>query len=119
MVNYYYKIQNEQMTQIFHSLADPTRRDILERLVMKDLTVSEIAEPYDMSLPAISKHIKILENAKLISRRKCGRECHMHLEKKTLKKGQDYISFFQKRWKSRLDNLSNLLEETELKGGDK
>lgn len=102
---------DEQMNLLFYSLSDPTRRGILERLASSQLSVTQIAEPYDMSLPAISKHLKVLENANLIIRQKHGRSYHISLEPKTLKAGVEYMSFYQKFWSNRLDKLEKLFQK--------
>ncbi len=101
----------EEINLIFHSLSDPTRRGILERLTIKDLTVTEIAQPYDMSLPAISKHLKILEQAHLIGRKKQGREYQIHLEPQALKTVEEYLDFYKKFWNTRISNLEKFLQE--------
>lgn len=112
MVNYLQQhTSEEQINLIFHSLADPTRRGILQRLARSDLTVTEIAKPYDMSLPAISKHLKILEHAQLIGRKKHGREYQIHLEPQALKTVEEYIVFYKKFWNTRLSNLEKFLQE--------
>ena len=114
MVNY--QQTNDQINLIFHSLADPTRRQILERLTKNPLTVTEIAKPYEMSLPAVSKHVRILEKEQLISRKKQGREYAIQLRPQTLQKAQQYISFYKKFWSNQLDNLEMYLDTQ--KGGD-
>jgi DNA-binding transcriptional ArsR family regulator len=110
MVKYMYQAPTEEINLIFHSLSDPTRRGILERLTIKDLTVTEIAEPYEMSLPAVSKHLKILEHAKLIGRKKQGREYQIHLEPQALKTVEAYIDFYKKFWNTRFSNLEKFLQ---------
>jgi DNA-binding transcriptional ArsR family regulator len=111
MVKYMQQAHVEEINLIFHSLADPTRRRILERLTTTDLTVTEIAEPYEMSLPAISKHLKILEHAKLIGRKKQGREYQIHLEPQTLKTVIEYISFYEAFWNNKLTQLEEFLKK--------
>lgn len=102
---------SHQLDQIFHSLADPTRRKILERLREKPLTVSEIAAPYKMSLVAVSKHLKVLERAKLIRRQKMGREHIIRLHPIPLKNGYKFIEIFKKDWSRHLDVLEKFLEK--------
>lgn len=112
MVKYTQSVSSEeQIDLIFHSLSDPTRRGILQRLAVSELTVTEIAKPYEMSLPAISKHLKILEQARLVGRSKHGREHQIHLEAKGLQKGADYIAFYKKFWNTRLGNLEKFLRK--------
>lgn len=99
------------LNNIFHSLADPTRRKILERLVEKPLTVSEIKKPFKISLVAISKHLKVLERAKLIRRQKLGRESLIRLHPQPLKEGYNYIESYKKEWMRQLDALEKFLEK--------
>jgi len=112
MVNYLqtHKSENE-VSLIFHSLADPTRRKILQRLTGQSLTVTEIAKPYDMSLPAISKHLRILEKARLIGRDKHGREYQIHLEPQALRTVEEYMDFYKKFWNTRLSNLEKIFRK--------
>lgn len=102
------------LDEIFSSLSDPTRRDILLRISMHDcLTVNEIAKPYleNMSLPAVSKHLKVLEKSNLISREKNGRSYSFKSDPKQLLKIEQYISFFRKFWNSQLDSLEEYLSK--------
>lgn len=96
---------------IFHSLSSPVRRKILERLSGKPLTVSEIKAPFKISLVAISKHLKVLERAKLIRRQKLGREHLIRLNPKPLKDTYKYIELFKKDWSRQLDALEKFLEK--------
>jgi DNA-binding transcriptional ArsR family regulator len=96
---------------IFGSLADPTRRDILSRLQLGQLNVSEIAEPYDMSLAAVSKHLKILEQAKLIMKRRKGKEQLVTLQPQTMMQAADYLKQYEQLWNERLDRLESYLNE--------
>ncbi|OGH15272.1 MAG: hypothetical protein A3C27_02210 [Candidatus Levybacteria bacterium RIFCSPHIGHO2_02_FULL_39_36] len=98
------------LNNIFHCLSDPTRRKILERLIEKPLTVSEIKKPFRISLVAISKHLKVLERAKLIRRQKLGREYMIRLHPQPLKEGYNYIENYKKEWKRQLDVLEKFLE---------
>ncbi len=96
---------------VFGSLADPTRRDILQRLLDGELTVSEIALPYDMSLAAISKHLKILERAALIIKRKVGKERVVGVRPGAFAEANQYIASYQRLWEERFDRLDTLLKE--------
>lgn len=116
MVNYLQpQTSVEKVNLVFHSLADPTRRAILQRLAGQELTVTEIAKPYDMSLPAISKHLKILEQAHLIGRKKHGREYQIRLEPQALRTVEEYLEFYKKFWNTRLGNLEKFLQKGEEK----
>ena len=106
MVNYTISLDT-----VFGSLADPTRRDILDRLRLGELNVSEVAEPYSMSLPAISKHLKILERAKLIHKRREGREHIVAIEPTTMRQAAHYIQQYERMWNERFDRLDKLLKE--------
>lgn len=111
MANYLSSFHSNQMDQIFGALSDATRRDILERLTISNLTVSEIAEPYHFALPTISKHLLVLEKAKLISKSKIGREYYVAFEPKTIQTIALYITFYTKYWNNELDNLENFLKK--------
>ena len=94
-----------------HALADSTRRDILMRLADEERSVNEIAEPYDISLAAVSKHLKVLERANLVVRRKEGRKylCRMNYE--PLVEVSELIKTYRKFWDARFDELEQFLEE--------
>jgi len=99
------------------ALADPTRRAILARLSMGSATVNEIAEPFDMSLPAVSRHLKVLAKAGLISR---GREAQWRpcvLETRPLKEVDDWLERYRKFWSGSFDRMEDYLAE--LTTGDK
>lgn len=105
------KSENLQLDLIFHALSDSTRRSILHGVAKKEKTVSQIAKPFRMSLAAVSKHLKVLESAKLIERRKEGSFQIIRLNPKTLKNADQWISYYQQFWGDRLDALQELLEE--------
>ncbi len=100
-----------QLDLIFHALSDSTRRSILQAIAKKEKTVSQIAKPYRMSLAAVSKHLKVLETAKLIARRKEGSFQIVSLNANSLQTAEQWISYYQQFWSSRLDALQELLEE--------
>ncbi len=100
---------NNNLDQVFFALSDGTRRAILSRLSEGSTTVGELARPFEMSPPAISKHMKILEKAGLIERRISGRKHHCTLSTTTLKTAEDWINFHREFWESRLDALDDLL----------
>jgi DNA-binding transcriptional ArsR family regulator len=108
MVEYTFPLDN-----IFSSLADPTRRDILERVREAELTVSEIALPYDMSLAAVSKHLKILERAKLVVKRRHGKEQLVSVNAQGLSDADNYLQQYRELWEKRLDALEEYLSVTE------
>lgn len=99
------------LDDIFSALADPTRRDILQRVAENELTIGEVAEPYDMSLAAVSKHLKILEKAKLVLKRKKGRKQLVSLSPYAFKDASEYLEWYRQLWEERLDTLDNYLNE--------
>jgi DNA-binding transcriptional ArsR family regulator len=100
----------DSLSATFAALADPTRRAILSQLAKGSASVNELAKPFDMSLPAISKHLKVLEKAKLISR---GREAQWRpckLEPEPLKEVDAWIGEYRKMWEARFDRLDAYLK---------
>jgi DNA-binding transcriptional ArsR family regulator len=105
----------DQLTTTFAALADPTRRAILARLASGESSVTEIAEPFEMSLPAISKHLKVLERAGLIAR---GREAQYRpcrLEAGPLKDAAKWIEHYRRFWEQSFDRLEVYLREVQKK----
>ena len=98
-----------ELDSVFKSLADPTRRDILRRVSRCELSVSEVAAPYDLTIAAISKHLKVLEEAKLIHKRKHGKQHLVTLSPPALKDASRYLAHYQIFWEKRLDRLEVLL----------
>jgi DNA-binding transcriptional ArsR family regulator len=96
---------------VFHALGDATRRGMLRELSQGERTVSQLAEPFDMSLAAASKHIKALENAGLIHREVRGRTHLRRLAAAPLAGAPDWLSFYERFWTDRLDALERLLRE--------
>src|SRR5450631_332756 len=100
----------QQNFDVFQVVADPSRRQIL-RLLLKDrLSINSLAEHFDMSRPAVSKHIKILHRAGFISIQDIGRERHCILKKEGFEKLQEWINFFDKFWQAKLEKLKSLLD---------
>ncbi len=95
----------------FSALSDPTRRAIISRLAAGSATVNELAEPFDISLPAISRHIKVLEGAGLIRREVEAQKRRCHLQADKLKSAEDWLEKTQVFWKQRLDGLDKYLNE--------
>ena len=100
-----------QLNATFLALADPTRRAILARLASGDATVMELAEPFDMSQPAISKHLKILERARLISRGRDAQRRPCRLDAKPLEEATQWLENYRASWEASFQRLGNLLEE--------
>jgi DNA-binding transcriptional ArsR family regulator len=102
-------MQTEQLDAVFAALADPTRRALLNRLTAGDASVAELSEPFAMSQPAISKHLKVLEGAGLISRSRAGTARYSHLEAEPLKEATEYMERYQRFWKTTFDRLDAAL----------
>jgi DNA-binding transcriptional ArsR family regulator len=94
----------------FGALSDATRRAILARLALGGATVSDLAQPFQMSLPAVSKHVKILERAGLVARRKKGREHHLSLRAEAMKAAAQWMEFYRRFWEDHLAALKYYLE---------
>ena len=104
-------MSSDQLSVIFAALADPTRRAILAHLAKGEASVTELAKPFEMSLPAISKHLKVLERAGLItqSRKAQWRPCQ--IEAQPLKDAADWIEQYRQFWEESLDRLDDYLHE--------
>jgi DNA-binding transcriptional ArsR family regulator len=102
---------SDRLSRLFAALADPTRRDIVSRLVVGDATVSELAEPYDVSLQAVSKHLKVLEDAGLVSRSREAQRRPVHLEADVLEQMTSWITRHQQAAEARYRRLDAVLAE--------
>lgn len=101
----------DQLSSTFAALADPTRRAILARLSRGEASVTELAEPFKMSLPAVSKHLKVLERAKLVSRGRAAQWRPCALRAAPLKDAADWVGQYRQHWEERLDRLDDYLME--------
>jgi DNA-binding transcriptional ArsR family regulator len=99
----------------FAALADPTRRAILARLALGEANVTELARPFDMSQPAISKHLKVLERAGLISRSRDAQSRPCRIETRRLKEATEWMERYRAFWDESFDRLDGLLEELKMK----
>jgi DNA-binding transcriptional ArsR family regulator len=106
----------EGLNETFAALADPTRREILIALADGDRTVSDLAKPFDMSLPAISKHLRVLERAGLVRREREGRVRRCHLERQPLAVAVRWITDYGRFWEESLDSLERLLAKQGSRG---
>ncbi len=104
-------MNSSQLDLTFQALADSTRRGILERLARGQATVGELAEPYDMSMAAVSKHLKVLEKAGLISRSKEAQWRRCRLEARPLGEVQKWVEKYRKFWELQLSQLDEYLKE--------
>lgn len=109
------KSQEEQLDRIFQALADPTRRAILKRLTTRERAVMEVARPFKMSLPAVSKHIKVLEGARLVRRTRKGSYSYLRLDGAAMKRADRWIEEYRKFWEQSLDRLEDYLKQEQRK----
>lgn len=109
----------DRLSAAFSALADPTRRAILARLALGETTVNELAEPFAMTLPAVSKHLKVLEGAGLISRGRQAQWRPCKLEPEALKTVADWVEEYRQLWEERLDRLDEYLTQLQAGGGPK
>ena len=110
-----YPMPQDRLSATFAALADPTRRAILARLALGESSVTDLAEPFDMSLPAVSKHLKVLERAGLIAR---GREAQWRpcrIEPDALKPVDDWLERYRRLWTERFDRLDGYLKKLQAK----
>jgi len=106
------KYLDQALDQTFAALADPTRRALLARLSNRDsLSVSELAQPFAMSLPAIMKHLDVLSDAGLVAREKTGRVVACRLTATPMRRAMDWLSHYQRFWSESLDRLAAFVEE--------
>jgi len=109
----------DRLDATFAALADPTRRAILARLAAGERSVSELAEPFEMSLPAVSKHLKVLESAGLISRGRDAQWRPCRLEAAPLKDISNWVERYRKFWEERFDRLDAYLREIQTREKEK
>jgi DNA-binding transcriptional ArsR family regulator len=106
---------SDRLSATFAALSDPTRRAILARLALGETSVKELAEPFDMSLPAVSKHLKVLERAGLISRGKEAQWRPCRIEPRALQEVDAWLEDYRRMWEERLDRLENYLRQLQTK----
>lgn len=104
-------MQSQQLDRTFAALADPTRRAILMQLMEGDALLKDLAEPFDMSVPAVGKHLKVLEDAGLVSRSRDAQRRPCHLEAAPLKVAVDWLEEYRQFWDARYRQLEALLAE--------
>ncbi len=98
-----------QLDSIFASLSDPTRRDILARVARSELSVGDLVKRYDLTFAAISKHLMVMQRAKLINKRKDGRKQMVSLAPDALRSADEYLEQYRQMWQSRYDKLDALI----------
>jgi len=104
-------LDDERLDAVFSALSDPTRRRIIARLSQGTASVGELAEPFAMSLPAVSKHLSVLERAGLVRRERDGRMQRCHLDARPLEAAGEFVEHYRIFWESTLDQLAQYLEE--------
>jgi DNA-binding transcriptional ArsR family regulator len=105
--------KDERLDAVFSALADPTRRRILLRLQRGEASITELAEPFDMTLPAVSKHLRVLEHAGLVRRRREGWYHRCHLEAQPLRTAVAFLERWRPFWEQTLEQLARHVEEAE------
>jgi DNA-binding transcriptional ArsR family regulator len=104
-------VQSQVLDRTFSALSDPTRRDILERLSTGPASISQLAEPIGISLPGVMKHVRILEEAKLVTTEKHGRTRECRIAPGDMDEVTDWIEHYRRTWEQRLDRLEAYLEQ--------
>jgi DNA-binding transcriptional ArsR family regulator len=104
-------VADDQLSRIFSALADPTRRDMVARLAVGDATVGELADPYDVSIQAVSKHVKVLADAGLVSQTKDAQRRPCHLEAEVFDLMTKWIDRYRQQAQERYDRLDDVLAE--------
>lgn len=112
-------MQVDQLSVTFAALADPTRRAILARLAQGETSVKELAQPFEMSLPAVTKHLKVLENAGLVTKSRQAQWRPCRLEATPLREVADWVESYRRYWEQSLDRLESYLMELRAKEKDR
>lgn len=100
-----------EIDRVFHALSDATRRDILARVIDREQSVSALARPYAMSLPAVQKHVAVLERAGLVTKSRSGREQRVHAEPDRIRVVRDLLDRYEDLWRHRVSAMDRLLAE--------
>jgi DNA-binding transcriptional ArsR family regulator len=103
--------QESELDRLFHALSSSARRAMLRRLSERDYTVGELAEPFDMTVAAVSKHVEVLASAGLVDKRHEGRTTLCHLNAASLAEAAQVLDYYRDFWQQRLDNLEGFLKE--------
>ena len=112
-------MSGDRLSTTFAALADPTRRAILARLCAGEASVTDLAEPFAMSLPAVSKHLKVLERAGLVARTRTAQWRPCRLEAGPLKDAADWLEHYRRFWEQSFDRLEDYLRELQQEGKDR
>lgn len=116
IVNHMVNYSENELNQIFSALSDPTRRAMLARLADTDMSVAELAQPFTISKPAVTKHLKVLEQAGLLSRHIEGRVHRCHIKTAPLEMASEWLSFYERFWNNKLEALDAYLNSEETHG---
>lgn len=106
------ELTDDDVNRMFRALADATRRDIVRRTLVTDVSVTQLAEAYDMSFAAVQKHVAVLEEAGLVTKKPRGRERMVRSDPERIRQAQHLLDQFELIWRSRIDRLDALLDET-------
>jgi len=107
------ELTDDDVNRIFRALADTTPRDIVRRTLVEEISVSQLAESYDMSFAAVQKHVAVLEEARLVTKEPRGRERMVRGDPERIRQAQRMLDQFEELWRARIDRLDALLEEPE------
>jgi DNA-binding transcriptional ArsR family regulator len=108
-----YELSDDEVDRLFRALADRTRRDIVRRTLLGEVTVSQLAGSYDMSFAAVQKHVAVLEGAGLVTKHPHGRERLVRGNPETIRRAQNLLDQFEHVWRGRIDRLDALLSDDE------
>ncbi|MDN6135552.1 MAG: metalloregulator ArsR/SmtB family transcription factor [Brevibacterium sp.] len=109
-------LSDDQVDLMFQALADRTRRDIVRRVMVEELSVSELADSYDMSFAGVQKHVAVLERAKIVSKRRVGRAQIAHVEMGAIRTVASLLSELEEMWRARIERIDGLLAQDEADG---
>jgi DNA-binding transcriptional ArsR family regulator len=112
-----HQLSDSAVDRIFQALADATRRDIVERILRREQSVSDLAQRYDMSFAAVQKHVAVLERATLVTKERRGREQIVHGNSETLRRAAELLDTYEQIWHDRAIRIGDILSDTE-KGSD-
>ncbi|MDN5585095.1 MAG: metalloregulator ArsR/SmtB family transcription factor [Brevibacterium sp.] len=104
-------LSDDQVDLMFQALADRTRRDIVRRVMVEELSVSELADSYDMSFAGVQKHVAVLERAKIVSKRRVGRSQIAHVEMGAIRTVASLLSELEEMWRARIERIDDLLAQ--------
>lgn len=113
------ELSDDAVDRLFHALADATRRDIVRVVLVEERSVSELARRYPMSVTAVQKHVAVLEEAGLVTRRRHGRETRVSGDVDAVRRAQQLLDAFEDLWRHRFDRMQHLLDEDDTHSADK